>query len=179
MKHLYQQKIIGGKAFRGFTLIESVIALGVFAFAIAILLGVFSKIVGQGREQREQASLIGLMSAIDAKLHEIGWSRDLNGGIPGVIEQTDSQPMLLVADVDRCQLALLNESETLSLSEQYYLIVVTRYDEVGHVFGRDLFGVIVLRVRISWPYHVPVADGYREIDESERRSFEFVSTLRP
>ncbi len=166
---------------RGFTLIEVVIALGVFAFAVTIILGLFLRGTSHLSDVEERKNAIQLIPTINASLQSIGWNSDLNGGESGVEELTASGGFALVSNSDASWVTLQTEAEGLEVGDQYYLIFVEQYTEAGHRYGSDLRGVLALKVRISWPYRMPATggSGYLETDEKVRKTLEFVSTIRP
>ena len=165
----------------GFTLIEAVIALGVFAFAVTIILGLFLRGTSHLGDVEERRKATLLIPSINASLQTIGWNSDLNKGESGVEELTASGGFFLVSNSDASWVTLQTEADGLDVGDQYYLIFVERYAEAGHRYGSDLRGVMALKVRISWPYRMPATGGrgYVETDEKLRKMFEFVSTVRP
>lgn len=166
---------------QGFTLIEAVIALGVFGFAITILLGLFLRSNSQLREAEDRAQVVTIMPTLNAKLVEVGWDRATNQGRDGVVELTAAGPFTLVANADASHVTLPDGDFALAEGEQYYQLAVTRYDRPGLRYGTDVRGVMVLKVHVEWPYRLPgSADGgFIETRPEDRNRFEFISTVRP
>ena len=165
----------------GFTLIEAVIAIGVFGFAIAILLGLFLRSNARLREAEDRAAVTSMMPTVNAKLAAIGWDQASNGGGNGIVELTDGGPVVLVADVGASRIGMDTEVGLVPEGEQYYRLLVTRYDQPGLRYGTDVRGVMVLKVRVEWPYRLPAGSGsgFIETEENNRKQFEFISTVRP
>jgi len=170
---------VGGMA--GFTLIEVVIALGVFAFATTLILGYFLKGNSRLRALEDRVNAVELISAVNAKLQELGWDAVMNHGQPGIVELTQSSPLLLVADVGVSRMRLESDADGLKPAEQFYLLTVDRSHEFGLRYKEDLHGVLIVKIRVSWPYRLPASggNGYVETQESDRSFFEFISSVRP
>lgn len=165
----------------GFTLIEAVIALGVFGFSIAILLGLFLRSNAQLREAENRAQVVTMIPSINAKFAEIGWDGTINQGRDGIIELTSAGALILVSNADASMITREDGEYALSAGEQYYQLTVTRYEQPGLRYGSDVWGVLVLKVHIEWPYRLPASTGggYVEVDSPNRKQFEFISTVRP
>lgn len=165
----------------GFTLIEAVIALGVFGFAVSILLALFLRSNAQLREAEDRAQMVAIIPSVNAKLAEVGWDRSTNQGRDGVVNLTAGGPLMLVANADASRVAVLGGEASLSEGEQYYQLTVSRYDQPGLRYGTDVLGVMVLKVHVQWPYRLPGSanGGFVETQPEDRNQFEFISTVRP
>jgi len=163
----------------GFTLIEAVIALGVFGFAVAIILGFFLRSTAHLKDVEDRANVISLIPSIQSGLEAMGWSAETRNGQSGILEKTENGGFAMVANSDASVVSLDSETNIISESEQYYHIFVTRSVDPGFRYNTDLKGVLVLKVRVTWPYRTPAGGGYIETPEENRSLFEFVSTVRP
>jgi type II secretory pathway pseudopilin PulG len=165
---------------RGFTLMEAVIALGVFAFSLAIVLGVFSQSVARNREIRDYQAAERVIAQAPAALAALGWdaSRKRNRE-PGVVELTASGPLLLVADGSGGRLVPLDQAEELPGSDQFFLVSLERDESPGYRFGEDLHGAMVLIGEVSWPFRIPSNEGFREVEVNQRRRHAFSISTRP
>lgn len=165
----------------GFTLIEAVIAMGVFGFAIAMILGFFLRGTAHLRDVEDRGEVARLIPMIDGVLYGVGFDSAVNDGSPGVVDLTEGGAMVLVGNRNGSRVTLQGGVHGLPAADQYYLVRVERYTESGYRYGTDLRAVIVLKVRVTWPYRFPAtsASGYVETAESDRRQYEFLSTVRP
>ena len=156
-----------------FTLIESVIALGVLGVTVAIILGVFSKNIARTRAVEERLIAHSVIGQTQVALVQIGWEILVErGGLA-------NGEIKLVANVEGSFVARSTDS-SIPAAEQYFLITPEFYNESGHVYGNDLLGVAMIRVLVSWPYRAPDSDGvtFREIAPEERRTLEFITSIR-
>jgi prepilin-type N-terminal cleavage/methylation domain-containing protein len=172
------------KANNGFTMMEVIIALGVFAFAITIVLALFAQNLSRAREIENLRTTQALYGVVDAKLKEIGWGEGLNpDGSTGLLESVGTGgTLILVADesgnrVDR-------PDGGIPANEQYFRLEISAYDEPGYSYGEldGLRGMLALEVLISWPYRTPgvsSAQAFVETLPVDRQFEAYITTIRP
>jgi hypothetical protein len=147
--------------FRAFSLLEVVIAIGVFAGAIAVILSLLPALGAQAASSRDALAAQRLPDALRIELQRLA----ANGGfdalasrVPGANESRENG-LGFVASRDAARLHardyLVPETPAvLPSAEQFFLVEVWRLSSGPLHFdaGGD---VLPMSARVSWPYRAP------------------------
>lgn len=150
-----------------FSLIEVIIAVGLFAGTVAIILGLMGPLSRQAADSNDIMGAQRLPDSIKVELGRLAHNSldSLAGQIPVMSTPLESGFTLVAArDATRVQSLgyLPPTSGQIPLAEHYYLVECWRFppkpgdpaDELSYTSQK---GFLALYVRVSWPYHVPGA----------------------
>ncbi len=150
-----------GQIVPGFSLLEVIIATGIFAAAVSVMLALLPALGRQATGTTDTLAALRLPDALHPELQRLAMS----GGFDALAGQ--AKPMaiplpttlVLVAsrDVSRLQAYSYlppSVSEQITEVEQYFLIEVWSFDQAPLVFSPG-GAVLALHARVSWPYHIP------------------------
>jgi hypothetical protein len=146
------------RATRGFTLLEVIIAVGLFVTAVAVILGLIAGLSRQGAESNEVLSAHQLPGPIKVELSRLASSGldSLAGRVPVMASPlSDGLAFAASRNADRVDsLAYLPVAHLLPADEQYYLVECWKFPAEPLRFdGQKAF--LALYVRVSWPYRLP------------------------
>lgn len=143
-----------------FSLVEVVIATGIFAVAVTVILALLPALVRQAGNSTDTLAALRLPDAIALELQRVA----ATGGFDALAAQ--ARPMtaplpttlLLVASRTDGRVQLLDylppSADQLPADEQYLLIEVWQFTQPSLAFDSTAAG-LALHVRVSWPYRLP------------------------
>jgi prepilin-type N-terminal cleavage/methylation domain-containing protein len=145
----------------GFTLIEVVVAVALFAVAVTAMLGLLPSVTRVSGRSTDTMNALRLPDALRVELRRMATV----GGLDALGEQTKpfaaplSDTCLLVATRDASRVAALDYQPPASADQieggaQYFMIEAWRFNEPPLVFAPG-DSVLALHIRVSWPYRVP------------------------
>jgi len=135
---------------QGFSLIEVVLAVGIFATVIISVIGLLGPTVRSVREVIDTTIAARLADGVDAELRRVGFT--------AVVAATaGSTTVPLVATVDGTRIVRETEAGNgptgtppgIPAGERYYLVEVLRTVSPAYKAGDPS---LVLTIRVSWPY---------------------------
>lgn len=150
----------------GFSLLEVVIAIGVVASGVTVLLALLPGLLRSTAESVDLQVALRLADAIEVRLDEAR-----AGAFPGGVQNG----LTLVAD--KAGTAVWREAQTDTTSRAPYFHIAVRAfasGDLAHQAGRS---VLPLQVRVAWPYEAVVAAGDGEAGNYQ--TVGFVVTLAP
>jgi len=154
---------------RGFTLVEVMLAVGIFAFAVAALLALLPASGLQTAAAREAEVAARLPEAVRLQLQRLvpHGSYAAFAGVALVAERDGTQVRPAPAAPDGL--------------EQYYLIEVTPFPAEGPLGHHPATPLLAVRVAVTWPHRPPSAPGTvaPATRREERERFAFNLALRP
>jgi len=160
-----------------FSLLETVIAVGIFAIAIAAILGLLPSITRQAGRSSGILVSSHLPDAILTELQRMVAA----GGFDAVAAQAaplgtpPPATCRLVADHEGSRIHALDfqpppATDQLEAGAQYFLIEAWTFPAAPLAFEPD-GAVLALHVRVSWPYRVPGSSGTTSISDRDQLSF--------
>lgn len=154
----------------GFSLIEVVIAIGIVAGGVAVILGLLPSIAQKTSDSADAHTALRMVGGVKAQL--IAESNAGFDALVGAIPVAQADPDIgrqYVADRDGAdvRLALTAQNDE---KGQYFLIVVRKYGSGPLAY--DGQGVLLnVNVVVSWPYRLPTANGLTDaLPAGDRRS---------
>ena len=142
----------------GFSLIEVILAVGIFALSVPTTLALLSALGRQGAMGAEALVAQLLPDSVRLELARLAQADFENlAGILPVMSATPGPGLALVATHDGRRLHsrdYLAPGLGLAVADQYFLIECWRFEEEPLRFDSQK-AFLALAVRISWPYHLP------------------------
>lgn len=144
--------------FRAFSLIEVIIAVGLFAASIAVIIGLLGTLSRQAADSADVLAAQRLPEAVKVELTRLaaGGFDSLAAQVPVMAAPLDGG-LALVAPREATQAQSLNvlpPATLISAGEQYFLVECWKFPAEPLAFtGSKAF--LALHVRVSWPYRVP------------------------
>lgn len=150
---------------RGFTLVEVIVALGVLALMLPFALALFGTLAGVGRDGADAETAARLAGSVQDELErlrgELGWE-----GLAAAIPPAGSAvPLRLVAARDGLHLLRAdgeappadhrlddNVLPGIARRDRYFLVEVTQSPDLPYNPGA---GFLTANVRITWPHRLP------------------------
>jgi type II secretory pathway pseudopilin PulG len=166
---------------RAFSLLEVVIAVGVFAGAIVVILALLPSLTTQASRSADALAAQRLPDALRVELQRlatVGGFDALATNVPVMSAPLDDG-LALVASRDAARLHALSyrapaAGDMLLASEQFFLIEIWRFPSAPLAY--DASGAALpVHVRVSWPYRVPSAGSPTAL--SDRASLTFNSAI--
>jgi len=144
---------------RGFSLIEVVIAVGIFAIGIAVVLALLPSLVRQGAESGDRLVAQRLPDAVQAELSRLSAAGfDALAAEAPVMGTPLDNGLVLVASRDGARVQSRDyrppASGRLADTDQYFLVECWRFPD-GALRYDGAQSSLALAVRVSWPYRVP------------------------
>ncbi len=142
----------------GFSLLEVLIAVGLFATSVAVVLGLIAALSRQGTDATASLAAQRLPDALKVELTRLAGANldSLAGQIPPM-----SAPLTggidFVASRDASRIDSVGYPPVtgpLPAAEQYYYVECWRFPGDPLRFDSQQ-GFLALQVRVSWPYHLP------------------------
>jgi Tfp pilus assembly protein PilV len=166
---------------RGFSLVEVVIAVGVFAGTIAVVLALLPSLTAQSAASADALAAQRLPDALRLEMQRlaaVGGFDALAARVP-VMSSPLADGLGFVAARDDVRLHALNylpptASEALLLREQFFLVEIWRFPESPLAYDASS-AVLPVYVRVSWPYRV--ADAGSPTAFEDRRSLVFTCAI--
>ena len=149
----------------GFSLIEVVLAIGIFALGVTVILGLLPALTRQSAASLDTLVALRLPDAIRVELQRVV----AVGGLDALAGQTKIMAMpwpdtlTLVAVRDGSHVHTLNyhpppAAGRIEEDLQYFLIELCRFNQAPLVFDSNA-PLLALHLRVSWPYRVPGSSG--------------------
>ncbi|MDQ5977968.1 MAG: hypothetical protein QG602_940 [Verrucomicrobiota bacterium] len=144
---------------RAFSLAEVIIAAGLFAVSVTVVLALLPALARQGGEATDSQSACGLPDALRAELTRIGATGfdALAAQVP-VLSGATGDGMKFAANRGATRLHSLDyqppASGPLPVGEQYFLVECWRFPDEPLQFAAGK-GFLAVMVRVSWPYRLP------------------------
>lgn len=153
---------------RGFSLTEVVIALGVAATGLLVVLGLLPGLLRQQTEARQAQIAFALPDAVTIELrrHARGDPAVLNSSAAEFSDETSS--LRLAAASDGTDVRVLTGNED-GRREQYFLIEIHRFPTGSQLAAASNASFAALQARVSWPYRPTGPEGAEVPLESRQR----------
>jgi len=147
---------------RGFSLVEVVVALGVFASAIVVVLALLPALGAQAARAEESFVAQRFPDALRVELQRLaatGGFEALTARVPRFGHGSSAEGLVLVASRDGARLHARDyfapsAGAAIAEAEQHYALEVWRFPS-GAVLGSDSAALLLVKVRVSWPYRLP------------------------
>lgn len=138
----------------GFSLIEVVMAIGLVAGGVAVVLAMLSGIARQSSDSKELQVALGLSDAVRVQLELERASLDFSSLVAAIPVMAADQTVgrQYVVERNGTNLRLLTGSES-PARDQYFLIVVRRFNSGALVYDTTA-PYVALNVVVTWPYRV-------------------------
>lgn len=165
----------------GFSLVEVVIAVGVFVGAIVVVLALLPSLTSQSAASADALVAQRLPDALRVEMQRLaaaGGFDALASTVPVMRTPLDGG-LAFVASRDAARLHSLSylapaASDTLLLREQYFLVEIWRFPAAPLAYD-GTGAVLPVYVRVSWPYRV--ADSGSPVALENRRSLTFTCAI--
>lgn len=162
------------RATRGFTLLEVVIAIGLFVTAVTVIIGLIAGLSRQGADSADMLAAQQLPAPLQVELSRLASPGldSLAGRMP-VMASPLMGGLAFAAARDAVRvdsLEYLPGPDLLPANEQYYLVECWRFPSEPLRFDGQK-GFLALYVRVSWPYRLPGAPGPTEPADRSQITF--------
>lgn len=152
----------------GFSLVEVILAVGIFALSVPTTLALLSMLARQGTMGAEALVAQRLPDSIKLELDRLAKTdfESLAGNLP-VLTATPGPGLALVATRNGARLHsrdYLAPGSSVAMVDQYFLIECWRFGEEPLRFDTQK-AFLALAVRVSWPYRLP--DGTAAAGEAQ------------
>lgn len=160
---------------RGFSLVEVIIAVGIFAAAVAVVLALLPSLTRQAAGSADTLTALRLPGAIRTELQRVAVAGgfDLLAGQTKATPQPDTLTLAASRDATRIQsLSYLPPpvTEQMTRSEQFFQIEVWSFNSAPLAFDPN-GTVLALHVRVSWPYYTPGSAAATPLADREQITF--------
>jgi prepilin-type N-terminal cleavage/methylation domain-containing protein len=164
----------------GFSLIEVVVAAGIFAVAVTVMLALLPALTRQSAESADALVAQGLPDRLRVELQRLA-SNDFNGlahTVP-VMGAPLEHGLLFVASRDGGRLHSANylppaTSRLLPPEQRFFAIEAWRFNQ-GELRFDGTAPVLAVHVRVSWPYRLPGSTAVTPL--ADRSQFTFTLAL--
>jgi len=167
----------------GFSLVEVIIAVGIFALAVSVMLALLPGLARQAASAAETLAALRLPDAVRLELQRVATAGGFDALASRTIPMTLPLPatLTLVAARDATQVQTLDYlppswAGQIVEAEHYFLIEVWSFSAAPLVFDPAGAG-LALQVRVSWPYRTPNSPAPTPLAEREVVTFS-LSLLR-
>lgn len=162
------------RAIRGFTLLEVIIAVGLFVTAVTVIIGLIAGLSRQGAEANEVLTAQQLPEPLKVELSRLA--------AMGLDSLADRVPLMTSPLVDGLafasarggvrvdSLAYLPVISSIPAGEQYYLLECWKFPSEPLRFDGQK-GFLALYVRVSWPYRLPGATAPTALPDRSQVTF--------
>lgn len=166
---------------RGFSLVEVVIAVGVFAGAIAVILALLPLLTARSAASADVLVAVRLPDALRVEMQRLataGGFDEFAVRVP-VMNTPLADGLTFVAARDGARLHALSyqapgASDALLLHEQYFLVEVWRFPSAPLAY--DAAGAVLpVYIRVSWPYRI--SDAGEPVAVENRSSLTFTCAI--
>lgn len=145
---------------RAFSLLEVIIAVGLFAGSITVIIGLLSTLSRRAADSADVLAAQRLPEAVKLELTRLaaGGFDGLAAQIPPMVAPLEGG-LALVAAREAAQvqsLDVLPPATLIPAGEQYFLVECWRFSAEPLAFN-NAKAFLALQVRVSWPYRVPGA----------------------
>ena len=152
---------------RGFSLLEVVVAIGIFALAVIALLGFLTATSQTGGEIADAQVAAGLGGPTQTELERLRFELGLDGLAAGVPPAGSTAPMQLVATRDGGRVLRadgpaaaadrpLNDPVLPGIArrDRYFLIELTRQIDLP---DEPAAGFLAVSAKVTWPFNLPAS----------------------
>jgi prepilin-type N-terminal cleavage/methylation domain-containing protein len=158
---------------RGFSLIEVVVATGLVAVGVVIVLGLLTNLSRQSIEAGDRQTAVQMPEVVTVELRRLAVQLGIDGlasAIPVMAGGAD-EGLLLVASRDGTHLRI---AEAAAGSDQYFLLEVRRFAAGPLAFTSEM-AALPLNIRVTWPYRPGLSSGLLPsvVPPDDRQSFNF------
>jgi hypothetical protein len=167
------------REFRAFSLIEVIIAVGIFAGTVSVTIALMAALSRQAADSVNSLAAQRLPDAIKVELNRLAASGfdNLAGQVPLMSVPLDSG-FALVASRDAAgvgSLDYLSSAATrIPADEQYFLVECWRFSSEPLRYDAQK-AFLALHVRVSWPYHLPGTSA--SVPSADRNQLAFTVSL--
>ena len=162
---------------RGFSLLEVIIAVGLFATAVAVILALLVPLTRQAAASADTLTALRMPDGIRTEMQRLAQT----GGFDALAGQAKPlaappPPTLALAasrDVTRLQSLNYLPPATAGLvpeAEQYFLIEAWTYNQAPLAFDPN-GSLLAVHVRVSWPYFLPGATNPTQLSDREQVNY--------
>lgn len=142
-----------------FSLVEVVVAVGIFAVSIAVIIGLLPNLTRQTSDAAEARVAQSMPDLLTAEIQRVaGSSLDSFGNVVPVMNTPLADGYVFVANREGSRLHSFASppptAQALPVSEQFYRIEAWRFPSAPLAFS-STSAVLALYVRVSWPYYNP------------------------
>ncbi len=158
---------------RAFSLVEVVIAVGIFAVAIVSVLLVLPTLARRTAESGDAMVAQGLPDAIRSEMRRLA-ADGFDGFAASVPVMTSAatEGYRMVAARDGVRLSSLAEDNgEIAEDERYFAVELWRFGTPPLAFVNAQSGALAVHVRVSWPYRLPGARKATTLEEREQLTF--------
>lgn len=149
------------RATTGFSLFEVVIAVGIFALAISVMIGLLPSLTRQSATAIETQNALRLPDAVRSELERVA----IAGGFDALAARVSTlaspvpDTLELIAIHDASAVQSLDyqpppAEEQIGIDDRYFLIEAWKFPDAPLAF-ESAGASLALHVRVSWPYHLP------------------------
>lgn len=143
---------------RAFSLLEVIIAVGLFVTAVTAVIGLIAGLLQQGAETDDVLSAQQLPEPLKVELSRLASAglENLADRVPVMVSpMTGGLALAAARDAIRVNsLEYLPVQESISADEQYYLVECWKFPSEPLRFDRQK-AFLALYVRVSWPHRLP------------------------
>lgn len=135
---------------RGFSLIEVVVATGLVAVSVVVVLGLLTNLSGQSTDAADRQTAVQMPETVTVELCRLAgqWGVDGLASVIPVMSGGTDEGLLLVASRDGTHLRIADAAAD---SDQYFLLEVRRFSAGPLAFTPEM-AALPLTIRVSWPY---------------------------
>jgi prepilin-type N-terminal cleavage/methylation domain-containing protein len=142
----------------GFSLVEVILAVAIFALSVPTTLALISALGRQGAMETEALIAQRLPDSVRLELARLART-DFDGlaAMMPVMTTSPAPGLVLAATRDGCRLNscdYLPPLAAVAAADQYFLVECWRFEEEPLRFDAQK-AFLAVAVRISWPYHLP------------------------
>lgn len=161
----------------GFSLIEVILAVGIFAGAVTVILALLPALTRQAAGSSATLTALHLPDAIRGELLRLARVGGLDALAGQAVPQVAPLPatLQLVASRDAARIQSLvylppPAPDQIAADEQYFLIEVWQFTQSDLAFDAAGAG-LALQVRVAWPYRIPGTTVVTPADQREQVGF--------
>ena len=162
---------------RGFSLVEVIVAVGIFAAAVTVILALLAPLSRQAATSADMLTALRLPEGIRTELQHLaatggfdafaGQARPLAAPLPATLALAASRDATRVQSLNYLPPA---GADQIAFGEQFFLIEVWSFSQAPLAF--DPGGtVLALHVRVSWPYFTPGSPSATPLADREQVTF--------
>ena len=145
----------------GFSLLEVIIAVGIFGTTVTVMLGLLPALTRQARATADTLAALHLPDGVRLELQRVatvGGFEALAGQITPMLAPLPAT-LALAADREATRVQTLDylppiAADLLPVGSRYFQIEVWRFNQAPLAYDPG-GGALALHVRVSWPYYTP------------------------
>ncbi|MFP4358386.1 MAG: hypothetical protein ACLFSZ_08135 [Puniceicoccaceae bacterium] len=183
---------------RGFSLVEVILAIGVFALTIVAVIGLLGPIAQQVRDLQDTRVANSLPAPIREELNRVGFehfvevsggsTEPASGAFPSNLSEDEGEPgpcLVLYGTDDGSKVVVQAGADvdpnadtgTLEIPEEERYFLVQVFPATGNLRYQEGDAHIAFRILISWPYKTPGTAPDQFVDFDDRRTFEYRTAI--